>query len=118
MNKLYGIANCDTVKKARTWLAAHGQEIAFHDFRKSGLDEATLKNWMGQTGWEKLLNRKGMTWRQLSEDARLSVTGEAAALALMLEKTSLIKRPVLELDGAIQIGFDETVYRALFDVES
>ncbi len=114
--KLYGIAHCDTVKKTRAWLAAHGQEIPFHDFRKNGLDEATLKKWAAQAGWEKLLNRRGTTWRQLPEETRLSITGEAAALALMLEKNSLIKRPVLELDGTLQVGFDEAAYRALFGI--
>ncbi|MBZ0092801.1 MAG: ArsC family reductase [Sulfuricellaceae bacterium] len=116
--KLYGIANCDTVKKARAWLAAQRLDISFHDFRKNGLDEATLKKWMEQVGWEKLLNRKGTTWRQLTEDTRLSITGEAAALALMLEKTSLIKRPVLEFDGVLQVGFDEAAYRALFGIDA
>lgn len=112
--KLYGIANCNTVKKARAWLAEHGREVPFHDFKKHGVSAALLEEWVGRVGWEPLLNRKGTTWRQLPDEAKAAVVDRASALRLMLEKPSVIKRPVLEKDGAIHLGFDAEGYRALF----
>ncbi|MDD5330867.1 MAG: ArsC family reductase [Sulfuricella sp.] len=111
---LYGIPNCSTVKKARAWLAANGIEMPFHDFKKHGVSAELLQAWLRQAGWEKLLNRQGTTWRQLSDEARAAVGDEASALRLMLEKPSVIKRPVLELDGRITVGFDEPRYQSLF----
>ena len=112
--KLYGIPNCTTVKKARDWLMRNGLEYEFHDFKKSGVSATMLKNWAGQTGWEKLFKRQGPTWNQLSPEAKASLTCEAAAIALMLEKPNLIKRPVLERDGKVlHLGFDETAYQNL-----
>lgn len=112
--KLYGIPNCSTVKKARTWLEQHGVDYEFHDFKKQGIDSVTLEQWLGQVPWEKLVNRAGMTWRGLSEETRSSITGNASAIALMKEKTSVIKRPVLVKDGTIIcLGFDETLYGKL-----
>ena len=108
--KLYGIPNCNTVKKARIWLSEQGHTVEFHDFKKQGLPEALLKSWVKQVGWEKLVNRQGTTWRQLPDEIKNSIDNEAAAIQLMLEKTSVIKRPVLEINGKITVGFNETAY--------
>lgn len=113
--RLYGIPNCNTVKKARAWLAEQGIEMPFHDFKKSGVDAALLQGWMKQTGWEKLLNRQGTTWRQLPDEVKQHTSDEAAALALMLEKPSIIKRPVLEVEGRVHVGFDADTYARLFN---
>ncbi|HEY8355578.1 MAG TPA: ArsC family reductase [Methylophilaceae bacterium] len=112
--KLYGIPNCNTVKKARAWLEQHGIAYEFHDFKKQGIDASTLKGWLRQVSWEKLVNRAGMTWRNLDEASKAAVVDDASAIALMLEKTSVIKRPVLVRDGSILcLGFDETTYGKL-----
>lgn len=112
--KLYGIPNCNTVKKARAWLDAHQISYHFHDFKKQGLDPAIAESWLQQQPWEKLVNRAGMTWRNLSEAEKAGVTNANSALALMLEKTSVIKRPVLEREGKIiALGFNETDYQSL-----
>ena len=112
--KLYGIANCDTVKKARAWLENNGVQFEFHDFKKHGVTHALLASWLKQVSWEELVNRKGITWRKLTDEEKASVKDDASAIALMLEKTSVIKRPVLELNNKIYLGFDETHYRSLF----
>lgn len=112
--KLYGIANCTTVRKARDWLAGNGIEADFHDFKKLGVTESQLASWIEQTGWEKLVNRNGPTWRQLPDEVKAGVTDAASAIALMREKTSAIKRPVLEKDGKVYLGFDQAVYQSLF----
>ena len=112
--KLYGIANCDTVKKARVWLENNGIQFEFHDFKKHGITDALLKSWLKQVSWEALVNRKGTTWRKLSDEDKAGIKDNAAAIALMLEKPSVIKRPVLELNNHIYLGFDETLYRNLF----
>lgn len=111
---LYGIPNCDTVKKARVWLAANGHDIAFHDFKKQGLERATVAAWLEQLDWEVLVNRKGTTWRKLSDERRAAVVDKASALALMLEAPSVIKRPVLAGAGKFSVGFSDDQYRALF----
>lgn len=112
--KLYGIPNCNTVKKARTWLDERGVSYTFHDFKKQGIDAATLASWLSQTPWEKLVNRAGMTWRGLSEETKSSIIDNASAIKLMVEKTSVIKRPVLIKDDKIVcLGFDETTYGKL-----
>ena len=104
---LYGIPNCDTVKRARAWLAGQGLDVAFHDFKKAGVPEAGLAAWIAAVGWERLLNRKGNTWRALDEGSRASVVDAASASALMHTSPSLIKRPVMVwADGAITVGFD------------
>lgn len=113
--KLYGIPNCNTVKKARTWLAERSIDVAFHDFKKAGVDAALLQDWVRQAGWEKLLNRQGTTWRKLPDDVKQKTDNQGAALALMLANPSIIKRPVLELEGHIHIGFDADVYAQLFN---
>ncbi|QYF92460.1 ArsC family reductase [Massilia sp. PAMC28688] len=111
---LYGIPNCDTVKKARTWLAAHGIDAGFHDFKKHGLDHAVVAAWLQQLGWEVLVNRKGTTWRKLPDERKAAVTDGDAALALMLENPSVIKRPVLDRDGSFSVGFSDAQYAELF----
>lgn len=112
--KVYGIPNCNTVKKARAWLDEDGVAYEFHDFKKLGIDEATLQAWLQQQPWEKLVNRAGMTWRGLSDAEKAGVTDADAACRLMREKTSVIKRPVLVKDGKIlALGFDEKAYAIL-----
>ena len=112
--KLYGIPNCNTVKKARNWLDQHGIAYEFHDFKKQGVSSELIGGWLTQQPWEKLVNRAGMTWRGLDDAAKTAVHDDASALALMLEKTSVIKRPVLVQDDRIlRLGFDEAAYRNL-----
>jgi arsenate reductase len=111
---LYGIRNCDTMKKAWTWLDSHGVAYDFHDYRKQGIDRATLKAWAGQVGWEVLLNRSGTTFRKLP-DADKQGVDEAKAIELMLAQPSMIKRPVLAMDGRLLVGFRPEAYAALFD---
>ncbi len=115
--KLYGIPNCNTVKKARAWLTGNGIEIPFHDFKKQGISEELLKVWLKQVGCEKLVNRQGTTWRQLPDEAKAAACDDAGAIRLMLEKPSVIKRPVLEMDGKIILGFDEAAYQSLFGIK-
>lgn len=113
--KLYGIPNCNTVKKVREWLDAKGIAYTFHDFRKDGVSAAMLRGWLAQISWEKLINRAGMTWRELSADAKAAIQDDASALNLMLKKPTVIKRPVLEKDGKIlAIGFNKFDYENLF----
>ena len=105
MITLYGIPNCDTVKKSRAWFEAQGQAVVFHDFKKQGVPEAELQRWVAHLGWETVLNGKGTTWRKLDEATRLSVVDAATALALMREHPSCIKRPVVDWNGVLTIGF-------------
>ena len=112
MIKVYGIPNCDTMKKARRWLEANGVEYEFHDYNKSGVPANRLKQWVSQAGWETLLNRRGTTWRKLDESVRNGID-EAAAISVMLAHPSSIKRPVLEAGKLLLIGFDEAEYRKL-----
>ena len=112
MTTLYGIPNCDTVKKARAWLTEHGVEYAFHDFKKQGVPVAALDHWLKAVGWEVLVNRKGTTWRKLDEAARAAVVDAASARALMLTHTSAIKRPVVQWDDAVTVGFDAGDWQA------
>jgi Spx/MgsR family transcriptional regulator len=106
---LYGIKNCDTMKKARTWLDGHAVRYEFHDYKVSGIDAGTLARWVGQVGWETLLNRAGTTFRKLSETQKSDLT-EAKAISLMLEQPSMIKRPVLEMGARILVGFKPEEY--------
>lgn len=116
--KLYGIPNCNTVKKTREWLVANHIAYEFHDFKKLGIDFTTLESWLNQQPWEKLVNRAGMTWRNLTDAEKAAVTDNISAASLMREKTSVIKRPILEKDGKIlSLGFDETTFRKLFPDE-
>lgn len=111
---LYGIPNCDTVKKARTWLDSHGIPYQFHDFKKAGLDGAQVQQWLRDVDWEILVNRKGTTWRALDDARKAQITGAAEAQTLMLETPSVIKRPVLQHAGRTHVGFSEAVYRQIF----
>ena len=104
---LYGIPNCDTVKKARTWLTDQGFEYVFHDFKKQGLPEKALNSWMTALGWETVVNRKGTSWRKLSADEQASVTSAHTAKPFLLANPSLVKRPVIEWQSAT--GTDITV---------
>ncbi|MGV3727788.1 ArsC family reductase [Hydrogenophaga sp.] len=107
MTTLYGIPNCDTVKKARAWLTEHGIAHTFHDFKKQGVPAASLDRWLQAAGWEAVINRKGTTWRQLDEATRAGVTDAASARAVALAQPSVIKRPVVEwADGRITVGFN------------
>ena len=107
---LYGISNCDTVKQARAWLADRGHEVAFHDFKKLGLERAIVVAWLEQLDWEVLVNRKGTTWRKLPDARRAGVTDKASALDLMLESPSVIKRPVLAWADTLSVGFSDERY--------
>ncbi|MCF8504332.1 MAG: ArsC family reductase [Caulobacter sp.] len=111
---LHGIKACDTMKKARDWLDSAGVAYAFHDYKVAGIDRATLEHWAGQVGWEVLLNRAGTTFRKLP-DADKTGLDQAKAIALMLAQPSMIKRPVLDVDGVLTVGFKPDIYAALFD---
>jgi len=113
MTTLYGIPNCDTIKKARKWLNDNGIEYRFHDYKKQGLDKALLRTWIDEIGWEALLNRRGTTWRKLPQAVRDGID-EESAIRVMLDNPSIIRRPVLETDGLRQVGFSEQAYRELF----
>lgn len=105
---LYGIPNCDTVKKARAWLAAQGVAHQFHDFKKQGVPADRLPHWADAVGWEKLLNRQGTTWRKLDADTQAAVHDAGSAAEVMKAQPSVIKRPVVEwADGRITVGFNE-----------
>jgi arsenate reductase (glutaredoxin) len=113
--KLYGIPNCSTVKKARDWLGAHAIAYDFHDFKKQGVSETLLENWLAQIPREQLINRAGLTWRGLQSSVKEGIINNASAIALMQAKTSVIKRPILEKNGKIlYLGFDEATYKELF----
>jgi len=109
---IYGIPNCDQVKKARAWLVARGVPARFHDFRRDGLNPSMLTPWLAKVGWEALINRKGTTWRGLTDAQRPG--NEADAILLMLAQPAVIKRPVLEVSDAVLVGFSETAYSQMF----
>ena len=111
MITLYGIPNCDTVKKARTWLEQAGLSYQFHDFKKAGLDNTTVSAWLKEVPWEILVNKKGTTWRNLPDATKASVIDATSATALMLENTSVIKRPVLCTNNQVLVGFDADLYK-------
>jgi Spx/MgsR family transcriptional regulator len=108
---LYGIRNCDTMKKAWTWLDEHGVAYAFHDYKKTGLDRARLEGWARSVGWETLLNRAGTTFRKLPDADKTGLDG-AKAIDLMLDQPSMIKRPVLDVEGKLTVGFRPEAYEA------
>ncbi|SKC19133.1 transcriptional regulator, Spx/MgsR family [Kosakonia radicincitans] len=109
--KLYGIKNCDTIKKARRWLEANQMDYRFHDYRADGLDAQLLRTFIDELGWEALLNTRGTTWRKLDESLRATITNADAAAALMLEMPSIIKRPLLCAPGKpMLLGFNESSY--------
>ncbi len=111
---IYGIKNCDTMKKARAWLDTHGVEYGFHDYKASGIDAATLGRWAAEVGWETLLNRAGTTFRKLPDAQKNDLT-ERKAIALMMEQPSMIKRPVLQVGKRILVGFKPEIYAKSFD---
>lgn len=112
MVTLYGIRNCDTIRKARRWLESNEVDYRFHDFRTDGIDTDILEPWIGELGWEPLLNRRGTTWRKLPEDER-NCMNETRAIRLMLSQPAIIKRPVLDTGRLRHIGFSEADYAAL-----
>lgn len=112
---IYGIKNCNTVKAALGWLKKKKVNYDFHDYKAKGITEAKLKAWSKQVGWESLVNKRGTTWRKLDEAVQRKITNEKAAIALMMEKTSVIKRPLIEKDGKVlALGFDEEDYQRKF----
>ncbi len=113
MITIYGIPNCDTMKKARKWLDEHGVEYEFHDYRKRGIEEDRVRAWVAELGWEVLLNRRGMMWRKLPEEIRASMD-EATAIRTMLETPSIICRPVLDTGDARHVGYAKDRYLELF----
>ena len=113
MITIYGIKNCDTMKKARAWLDAQGLAYVFHDYKTAGIERGRLESWAGKVGWEALLNRTGTTFRKLP-DADKAGLSEAKAIALMLAQPSMIKRPVMEAGGRTVVGFKPEVYGRVF----
>ncbi len=111
---IYGIPNCDTMKKARSWLDTHRIAHQFHDYKKSGIDPAVLTGWVKQLGWEPLVNRAGTTFRKLPDVDKSGLTADKA-IALMLAQPSLIKRPVLARNRQILVGFKPEIYARIFD---
>lgn len=111
---IYGIANCDTIKKAKQWLTSHELEFQFHDYRKQGLDPTLLKQWVDELGWEVLINKRGTTWRQLSDDVKNNVDSESA-IAIMLDNPAIIKRPVLVKGHERYVGFSDATYSKIFE---
>ena len=110
MTTVYAIPNCDTVKKARDWLTANGVEYTFHDYKKQGVPRDRLVHWCRTAGWQTLVNTKGPTWRKLTPEQQ-AVTTQSQAVALMMEHSSVIRRPVVENEaGQILVGFDPTVF--------
>jgi arsenate reductase len=113
MTRIFGIKNCDTMKKARAWLETHKVAYSFHDYKAAGIDKTTLEGWAKKVGWEVLLNRAGTTFKKLPDADKTGLT-EKKAIALMLTQPSMIKRPVLEAKGKLTIGFKPEDYKKLF----
>lgn len=107
---VYGIPNCDTIKKTLDWYKKKNIQIEFHDYKKSGINKAKLEEWCKEVGWELLLNKKSTTWRSLSLEDQQKVTSEKMAIKLMVEYPSIIKRPVVEMNNKIIVGFNETYF--------
>ena len=110
MIKMYGIPNCDTIKKARKWLEANNLDYDFHNYKKTGVPEDNLKLWIKIVGWKILLNRRGTTWRKLDDEIKKNID-ETSAIKVMLDNPSSIKRPVLEIDNSLLVGFSEDTYK-------
>ena len=113
MIRLYGIANCDTMKRARRWLDEHGVAYDFHDYKRHGLDETRLRAWVAELGWERLVNRQGMMWRKLPVEVREGLD-EESAIQIMLATPSIIRRPLLDTGRARHLGFSEEAYAKIF----
>lgn len=116
MATLYGIKNCDTVKKARKWLAEAGHEVTFHDFRADGLDSKRVTQWLKQLGTDALVNKRSTTWKQLNDDQKQQIQDQnhEKIVGLLIENPTLIKRPVLETENNVQVGFKAEDYEATF----
>lgn len=112
--KVYGIPNCNTVKKTLDWLKLNQVDYEFHDFKKLGISESKLREWADKLGWEALINKRGTTWKKLEPDVQNSIVSPEAAFILMQEKPSLIKRPVVESPDGLLAGFDEIKYKEVF----
>ncbi|MEL1252115.1 ArsC family reductase [Aurantiacibacter gilvus] len=110
--EFYGIPNCDTVKKARKWLEAQGIDYTFHDYKKEGADVVKVERWIGSEGIDTVLNRRGTTWRKLPDEEKARADDAARAAALLVEHPSMIKRPVVEYDGGLLVGFKEADWEA------
>lgn len=111
---LYGISNCDTVKKAQKWLETNNIDYRFHDLRKQGLESEIVQDWLNQIPWDKLLNKRSTTWRNLDPEVQQSVNAETV-VQLLVANPTLIKRPVLAVNGIINIGFNADTYRGIFN---
>jgi len=114
---MYGIKNCDTIKKARKWLEAENIDYTFHDYKKDGVDESLFKAWLSELGWESVINRRGTTWRKLSDEQKENMN-EASALEAMLDNPSIIKRPLLVHDGKSVLGFKADEYASIFSTKN
>lgn len=114
MLKVYGIPNCDTVKKATVWLKNKGIAYEFHDYKKLGISKAKLEEWLGQVPYDKLVNRAGTTFKKLTDEEKAKITDNASVIALMLEKSSVIKRPIVESDKILAVGFKPEEYEIVF----
>lgn len=112
MYKVYGIANCDTMKKAMTWLKENDIPFEFHDYKKKGIDKEKVQEWLTQKPWDVLINRAGTTWKKLSEEEK--ATDAETATELMLSKPSMIKRPIIEGDNIVMMGFNSDNYQEVF----
>lgn len=110
---VYGIANCDTIKKAKKWLGREGVAYSFHDYRKQGLDANLLSQWVDNLGWEALLNKRGTTWRKLADEVKDSVD-RASAIDIMLENPAIIKRPLIIMGDKMMLGFSDSQYQTFF----
>ncbi|ORU89781.1 MAG: arsenate reductase [Cycloclasticus sp. symbiont of Poecilosclerida sp. M] len=112
-NVIYGIKNCDTIKKALKWLDSNGVEFVFHDYRKDGLDNTLLESLESKLGWETMVNKRGTTWRNLPEETK-EVMDKSLALKTMLDNPAIIKRPILDTGNRLKLGFSDTTYQQLF----
>ncbi len=111
---VYGIKNCNTVKKGLDWLKANELEFEFHDYKARGISKEKLESWSAQIGWEKLINKKGMTFRKLTDEEKKQTETKEGALAMLMQKTSMIRRPLIERDGKVlALGFDEAEYAGM-----
>jgi arsenate reductase len=110
---MYGIKNCQTMKKAMNWLESKQIDYEFHDYKKLDIDEDTLKEWLSQKPWDEIINKRGTTWRKLSDEDKADID-PAKAIKLMMTNASLIKRPALNVDGKLYLGFDEALYQSIF----